>query len=187
MTDLEVIAAVLTGRRDLYAILVQKYQGLVHAVIRSFSPGFVMDEDDFAQEIFIKAYRALAQYRGEASFSTWLYRIAVNHFKDLGRRSGPATVPLAGNEAELTSGGPDPEEQVVTAEDRLLVQTCLAALPEIYRRVIYLYHYRGLSYAEIGARLGLPARSVETRLYRAKRILRAELAKREVRAGCVTP
>ena len=71
-------------------------------------------------------------------------------------------------------------------EDRILVQDCLAELPEIYRQVVYLYHFHGLSYAEIGGRLDLSARSVETRLYRAKRMLRDKLSAREARAECVT-
>lgn len=186
MTDREVVQGVLAGRRDLFAVLVERYKGLVFAAVVSCSPGIAADAEDMAQEVFLKAYRFLGQYRGDAPFSTWLYRIALNHLKDCRRREGPPTVPLevlARERAGRESGG-DPEEKAAAAETRLLVQACLAELPEIYRRAIYLYHYQGLSYAEIGERLNLSARSVETRLYRAKKMLRHKLQAREVPVRC---
>lgn len=186
MTDAEVIREILAGRRELFAVLVDRYKNLVHAVIRSFLTG--ADAEDAAQEVFIKAYRALDRYRAEASFSTWLYRIALNHLRDCGRRVVPSTVALDG--LDSISAAPevacDPLAEAIARERGLLVQSCLAELPEAYRLVIYLYYYHDLSYAEIAGRLGLTERGVETRLYRATKMLRDGLTAREAYTRCTT-
>ena len=186
MTDLEVIREVLAGRRELFAVLVDRYKNLVHAVIRSFQAG--ADTEDAAQEVFIKAYRALDRYRGEASFSTWLYRITLNHLKDCGRRFVPSTIALDGLDSAPAAQevACDPLAEALALERRLLVQSCLAELPETYRLVIYLHYYHDLSYAEIAGRLSLSERGVETRLYRATKMLRDRLTAREVSARCTT-
>ena len=185
MTDAELIREILAGRKDLFALVVERYADLIYAAVRSYLGGDP-EAEDAAQEVFLKAYRSLGQYRGEASLSTWLYRIALNHLKDRIRKPEPKTVPLEAMASVPATRDPhcDPEEEAAAAERRLLVQRALAELPEIYRRVVFLYHYHGLSYGELGARLHLAARSVETRLYRAKRMLRARLAPEEVSAEC---
>ncbi|NLG84718.1 MAG: RNA polymerase sigma factor [Firmicutes bacterium] len=184
MTDVELVRAILAGRKDLFALVVERHADLVHAVVRSFLGGD-HEAEDAIQEIFLKAYRSLGQYRGEASLATWLYRIALNHLKDRVRQRGLRTIPFGSPTAFPAQGlFPDPQEELAASEQRLLLQEALAELPAIYRRVIFLYHYHGLSYAEIGARLRISPRSVETRLYRAKRMLRAKLALREVSTEC---
>jgi len=187
VTDAEIVRAVLAGRQDLFAVLVDKYQGLIFAAVRSSIGGGSDDADDLAQEVFLKAYRALPQFRGDASFSTWLYRIALNHLKDRVRsrwRSGAGF----GSTGSHSLADPEetPEEAVLSAEYRAAIQRCLAELPEIYRQAVFFHHYHGLSYAEIGKRLGIPARTVETRLYRAKRLLREKLVTQGVPERCAT-
>ncbi len=178
MTDLEAVRGILAGRRELFAVLVDRHKNLVFTVIRSYLEDR-SEVEDLAQEVFIKAYRSLARYRGDASFSTWLYRIALNHLKDHLRRRRPETAILEAVGAGLVAAGEgsDPEREVEAMESRLLLEQALAELPETYRRVIYLYHYRGLSYAEIGECLKLSKRGVETRLYRATMMLRDRLAR----------
>ena len=175
MTDLEIVRAILAGRREFFADLVDRYKDLVYTVIRSSIPA--RDEtEDLAQEVFVKAYRALSQFRGDAAFSTWLYRITLNHLRDHRRRFAPQVLPL--DAVEATAARPrnaDPEEEAIAAERRAFIQLRLAELPEMYRQVLFLYHFHELSYAEIGQRIGLSARSVETRLYRARRLLRTSL------------
>lgn len=183
MTDLELVRGVLSGRVDLYAVLVDRHKDMVYAAVRFSLSGRDDEAEDAAQEVFLKAYRSLSQYRGEAAFSTWLYRIALNHLADLHRRRKQAFVPLDtvrdlnAPEDETVS----PEQAALAEERRQAIQSALAELPEIYRQVIFHYHFSGLSYAEIGQRLGLPPKTVETRLYRAKRMLREKL---EVSAAC---
>ena len=187
MTDLEIVREILAGRKDLFADLIDRYKGLVFGLIQTALRDGTGEAEDLAQEVFLKAYRALPQFRGEASFSTWLYRIALNQLKDRMRARRPETVELASiAERAAEDPGRTPEETVVSMEYRLLIQRSLAELPENYRQALYLYHYHDLSYAEIGARLGVPARTIETRLYRAKKMLRKYLAEREVTAGCAT-
>lgn len=176
MTDAEAVLAIQAGRKDLFAVLVDRYKDFVLTVVRSRLAGGAEEAEDAAQEVFLKAFRALGAFRGEASFSTWLYRIALNHLSDLHRRRRPVVfLEEVGPERRGERAGGDPEEAALAGESRLAVQRALAELPETYRRMVYLHHYRGLSYAEIGRLLGLPERSVETRLYRAKKMLRAKL------------
>ena len=181
MTNFEIAREILAGRQDLFAGLVDRYKGLVFGLIRTALRDGTGEAEDLAQEVFLKAYRALPQFRGKASFSTWLYRIALNHLRDKIRARRPDAVELASIEERVAADpGKTPEETALRAENRLLIQQSLAELPEDYRQALYLYHYRDLSYAEIGKRLGVPARTVETRLYRAKKMLRAKLAEFEV-------
>ena len=187
MTDHDIVREVLAGRKDLFADLVDRYKGLVFALIHTALRDGTGEAEDLAQEVFLKAYRALPQFRGEASFSTWLYRIALNHLQDRLRARRPEAVDLASVEERVVADpGKTPEETAIQTENRLLIQRTLAELPENYRQALYLYHYHDLSYAEIGERLGVPARTIETRLYRAKKMLRAKLAEREVTTGCAT-
>ncbi len=187
MTDLEIVREILAGRKDLFAGLVDRYKGLVFAAIRSARLDSAEETEDLAQEVFLKAYRSLPRFRGEASFSTWLYRIALNHLKDWIRARRPEAVELGSIEERVAADpGTSPEEAAMRAEYRQLIQRTLAELPESYRQVLYLHHYHDLSCAEIGARLGVPDRTIETRLYRAKKMLRERLAESEVTAGCAT-
>lgn len=182
MTDPEAVREILAGRKDLFAVLVDRHKDFVYSVIRSHFAHCAEEAEDAAQEVFLKAFRGLGGYRGDASFATWLYRITLNHLADLHRRRKPA-IPLEEIDPKhpgVAAAG-DPEEIALARERRLALRRSLAELPESYRRVIYLYHCAGLSYAEIGRRLKLSERSVETRLYRAKKMLRAKL---EVLEGC---
>lgn len=140
----------------------------------------VSEAEDAAQEVFIKAFRALGSFHGKAAFSTWLYRIAVNHCKDRLRQkqrrkqeSWEALLEKEGEKAEalFSSSAPAsfPEE---TAE---LLSKILSSLPEKFREIIVLREMQGLSYQELAETLDCTLDAVKSRLKRARQEMELKL------------
>jgi RNA polymerase sigma-70 factor (ECF subfamily) len=134
------------------------------------------EAEDVAQEAFVKAYRALASFRGDSAFYTWLYRIAVNTARNAmaSRQRRPLDY-----EAELTEGEQTavearmrhtdtPEATVLSEEIRETVNRAVAALPEDLRTAIILREVEGLSYEEIAAAMDCPVGTVRSRIFRAR-------------------
>lgn len=189
----EVLArAASHGDRTAFATLVERHSGRVYRTLYQIV-GHDQDAQDLAQEVFLRLYRSLDLYRGDAAFTTWLHRLTVNMALDWlrARKRRPLQVPLeppAGEtEApvrELRADGPTPEEVAVQEERREDLRQAIMNLGPDYREVVMLYHFQHLSYQQIADRLGVPARTVETRLYRAKRQLREALTEREGELAC---
>lgn len=139
---------------------------------------------DATQMTFLKAYEALESFRGEANFSTWLYRITVNVCLDELRRrkNDPISLTEEDEDGELSGVRDVPdetEEPARSAEQKelqRLVHEGIGRLPEDFRTVIVLYDIRGLSYQEISEVLGIPLGTVKSRLNRARNALREEMA-----------
>lgn len=185
MSEQELIERCLHGDTAAFALLVDRYKGAVYNLAAKMVR-HPEDAEDVAQETFLQVFRALPTYRGEARFSTWLYRIAANRALDcLRRRQTPArqAAPLDGDESDggqglagrLACRDPGPEDQVLRSEARTRLRAVLEGLPDQYRIVVVLHHFQGLSYRDIGEILDLPVRTVETRLYRAKNSLKQAL------------
>ncbi len=172
----------LAGEQRAFEMLVVKYQRRVERLIGRM----VRDADlvqDIAQETFIRAYRALAQFRGDAQFYTWLYRIAVNTAKkqlmELKRdplvfqsqmKSGEDDETSA-PERELNSGVADtetPEAVLASKEIAEAVNAAMDALPEELRMAITLREIEGMSYEEIATALECPIGTVRSRIFRAR-------------------
>jgi len=163
------------GDKRAFDLLVLKYQQKVANLIGRY----VRDQSevlDVTQEAFIKAYRALAGFRGESAFYTWLYRIAVNtvknHLVAQGRR--PPTDDVDAQTAEQLEGGgrlresATPERQLLTDEIARTVQQALEALPEDLRTAIVLRELEGMSYEEIAVTMECPIGTVRSRIFRAR-------------------
>ena len=177
-TDAMLVERTVAGDQKAYELLVIKYQRRIQRLIGRM----VRDVDlveDIAQETFIRAYRALAQFRGDAQFYTWLYRIAVNTAKkslmELKRdptisensfKSGDddETSPL---ENELTSAE-TPEAVLASKEIAQIINAALEALPEELRQAITLREIEGLSYEEISEAMSCPIGTVRSRIFRAR-------------------
>ncbi|HEY8347191.1 MAG TPA: RNA polymerase sigma factor [Symbiobacteriaceae bacterium] len=167
------------GNMKAFAMLVERHQGRVYRMLYQVV-GDEQDAQDLTQEAFLKVYRSLAGYRGEAAFTTWLHRLTVNVALDWlrARRRRPLQVPLElPEEGERRIQGfagvpEDPEEAALRNERRRRLREAIRALPPDYREVVLLYHFYQLSYREIAERLHIPVRTVESRLYRAKQQLR---------------
>jgi len=173
--DWELVLRAQAGDKRAFDLLVLKYQQKVANLIGRY----VRDQSevlDVTQEAFIKAYRALAGFRGESAFYTWLYRIAVNtvknHLVAQGRR--PPMDDVDAQTAEQLDGGgrlresATPERQLLTDEIARTVQQALDALPEDLRTAIVLRELEGMSYEEIAAAMECPIGTVRSRIFRAR-------------------
>jgi RNA polymerase sigma-70 factor, ECF subfamily len=185
-TDLVLVQRTVAGDQKAYELLVIKYQRRIERLIGRM----VRDTDlveDIAQETFIRAYRALAQFRGDAQFYTWLYRIAVNTAKkalvDLKRdplvtesslRSGDEDDETSAVENELTS--PETPETVLAAKEiAAAVNQAMEALPDELRQAVTLREIEGLSYEEIAEVMNCPIGTVRSRIFRAREAISAKV------------
>lgn len=175
------------GDKDAFEPLVRQNAGKIQRLVWGMLGERREDTDDIVQEIFIKAYFALPRFRGDARFSTWVYRIAVNHCRDYLKRGGP--LPLELHEEQIADALPpeDKEEQdqlrekqEKRASDEL--QTLLAQLPEKHRRILVMRELEGMSYDEIAEVLQIRPGTVRSRLNRARaNMLRAAESAREAK------
>lgn len=173
--DQELVERVQRGDKKAFDILVLKYQ---HKIIKLISR-YVRDQSevqDVAQEAFIKAYRALANFRGDSAFYTWLYRIAINTAKNylVARGRRPPGTDIDAEDAVLFDGDSalkerDTPERLVLRDE--IEQTIFAAiddLPEDLRTAITLREMEGLSYEEIALAMDCPIGTVRSRIFRAR-------------------
>jgi RNA polymerase sigma-70 factor (ECF subfamily) len=179
MDDKELVRLAQDGSQDAFAELVTRYQSKVFTMAMSFIRNREA-ADDAAQEVFLKAYLALPKFHLKSEFGTWLYRIAVNHVKDVLRKRGRTReVPLddvRGVSVTDENGLEKAERERETEARRSLIQKFVQALPEKYRVILTLRDIQGLPYEEISQVLHLSPGTVDSRLYRARRMLRRGLA-----------
>jgi RNA polymerase sigma-70 factor (ECF subfamily) len=179
MDDQQLVRLAQDGSQEAFAELVSKYQSKVFSMAMSFIRNREA-ADDAAQEVFLKAYLALPKFHMKSEFGTWLYRIAINHIKDVLRKRGRAKeVPLDDvREVSVTdeNGLETAEKERETEARRSLVQRLVQTLPEKYRAILTLRDIQGLSYDEISQVLHLSPGTVDSRLHRARRMLRRDLA-----------
>jgi len=176
MTDEQIIGRVRGGETRMYGELVQRHQDAVFAMALRLLGGRG-DAEDAAQEVFLRVYRGLDAFKGEARFSTWLYRITYNLCADWLRRNKRAerratVIEEAGTVADRRA---NLEEGILQSETRDNVRRALDGLDERYSSVVVLFYYQKMSYEQIAAVLELPMKTVETRLYRARKLLRERL------------
>lgn len=138
--------------------------------------------DDLAQEVFLRLYRALPSFRGEALVSTYLYRIAVNVAQDEwkrqrreDRRNTSLSDDVAGWQDRLQHASPNPEQELQQAQLQQAVDTELAKLSNVERAILVLYHQEERSYQQIAESLSMPIGTVRTHLFRGRNKLRAAL------------
>jgi RNA polymerase sigma-70 factor (ECF subfamily) len=176
--DLETIRAVLSGERDAFQRLVDKYgASIFNLALRMTGNG--ADAEELAQEAFLRAFSGLGRFRVGARFHPWLYTIALNLCRNhLRRRSLLKWVPLAAKrgegdpvDVEIPERSLDPEQALLDRESDERLQRALDALPTKYREVFLLRQEQGLSYEKIAEATGLPLGTVEIRLFRARRLL----------------
>jgi RNA polymerase sigma-70 factor (ECF subfamily) len=190
-SDLSLVRRVQRGDKGAFDALVLKYQHkLVKLVMRYVrNPA---EAEDIAQEAFIKAYRALPQFRGDSAFYTWLYRIAINTAKNavVSRDRSPIEYNVDRNNIDTDESydmqgrmkdSETPEGLVLTDEIRTTVNAAIDALPEDLRTAIVLRELEGLSYEEIAAAMGCPVGTVRSRIFRAREAIDQRL--REVFEG----
>jgi RNA polymerase sigma-70 factor (ECF subfamily) len=180
--DRELVERARTGDKRAFDLLVLKYQqkvaNLVARYIRDPS-----ETQDVTQEVFIKAYRALKNFRGESAFYTWLYRIAINTAKNFlvaQARRPPGSDVDAETAEQLDVGSrlkeyDTPESLVLTDEIAATVKLALDGLPEDLRIAITLRELEGMSYEEIAEAMSCPIGTVRSRIFRAREAIEKRL------------
>jgi RNA polymerase sigma-70 factor (ECF subfamily) len=168
-------ARVLAGDVDAFAGIVGRWQGPLVNLAHRFCRDRARSED-LAQEAFLKAFRSLASYRGEAAFSTWLIAIAVNVFRSSLRRFEP---PFVGLEALAAARDPLAADLLLEQnDDAHLVRSAVAGLPYRLRDAILLFYFSDLNVAAAAGALRIPQGTFKARLHRGRELLRRRVAKR---------
>lgn len=178
MEEKQLVRLAQEGSPAAFEELVVKYQPKVFSMALSFTRNREA-ADDLAQEVFLKAYLALPRFHGKSEFGTWLYRISVNHIKDFLRKKGRAKEVSLEDVREVSFSDREQtekaEQERETESRRTLVQRFVQGLPEKYRVILTLRDIQGLSYEDISRILRLSPGTVDSRLHRARRMLRLKL------------
>lgn len=187
LRDEELAFQAQQGNMQAFADLVDRHKGRVYRTLFQVV-GSDQDAQDLAQEVFLKVYRSLAGYRGDAAFTTWLHRLTLNLAFDWlrARKRRPLQVPLEPSPdpeerpaREVASADEGPEELALRQDRHRQLHKAIQELPDDYREVVMLHHFHHLSYQQIAERLDAPVRTIETRLYRARLLLKKVLTETE--------
>ena len=175
--DAECVKRVQRGDTESFEILVRRHQNTTFNLIYRFL-GDYDEATDTAQEVFLSAYKSIQQFRGEANFSTWLYRIAFNHAstrrKSLNsKRQRQITLE---DDVVLVDRGANPETSAERKEIQQCVQQALNSLDSDDAQIIVLRDLQDVSYEDIAETLDVPVGTVKSRLHRARQALRISLA-----------
>ena len=174
-TDKQLVSRVQKGDKRAFDLLVLKYQHKVGAIVSRYINDFE-EVNDVSQEAFIKAYRALKNFRGDSQFYTWLYRIAVNTAKNhlVARSRRPPASDVDVGDAEYYAGSDSlkdiasPEQKLYRDELKLVVDEAITNLPEELRSAVTLREFEGLSYEDIANVMDCPVGTVRSRIFRAR-------------------
>ena len=173
--DEDLVLRVQRGDKSAFDFLVIKYQHKIIQLVNRYVKD-PSEAQDVAQESFIKAYRALGNFRGDSAFYTWLYRIAINTAKNYlvsrSRRSSDYQVDI--QDAEAIENAPQlqgmetPERLLLNQEIIDTIKTAIDKLPEEMRTAIMLREFEGMSYEEIAVAMDCPVGTVRSRIFRAR-------------------
>jgi RNA polymerase sigma-70 factor (ECF subfamily) len=184
-TDEELVARATAGDQDSFNQLVSRWERTIFALAYR-TLGREEDARDVVQEAFLRAYRGLRGFKGEAKFSSWLYRITLNLCRDWIRRERRAPVvqaPEGIDAVDLADAQAAPTESVEDLVSRRelsrAVARAMAELPEDQRTAILLKEYHGLTFQEIADQLHCPLSTVKTRLYQGLSVLRRRLERQQ--------
>lgn len=177
ISDAEYVEKLQRGQSDAFEILIRRHEKTIFNLVYRML-GDYDEAAETAQEVFLSAYRAIGQFRGDANFSTWLYRIAVNHAttrrKTISLRH-QRNVALDNTE-QMSDPHPGPAESMEKKEIRETVQRALNNLSDDDAAVILLRDLQDVPYEEVARVLELPVGTVKSRLHRARQALKSELA-----------
>jgi RNA polymerase sigma-70 factor (ECF subfamily) len=180
--DEDLVQRVQRGDKSAFDFLVIKYQHKIIQLVNRYVKD-PSEAQDVAQEAFIKAYRALGSFRGEATFYTWLYRIAINTAKNylLSRARRNANYQVDIQEAEVLENAPQlqgletPERLLLNQEIIDVINAAIDELPEEMRTAIILREFDGMSYEEIAEAMDCPVGTVRSRIFRAREAIDTKL------------
>jgi RNA polymerase sigma-70 factor (ECF subfamily) len=174
--DALLVKECLAGNAVSFQLLVERYQERMFSLARHYTRSAV-EVEDIVQETFLKAFRRLESFQQQASFSTWLYRIATNTALDTLKRRGRSPIQTVEDPELLApggsggSGGPElqaPDARLEREEIAEITRAVLEGLPDIFRTVLVLRELEGMAYQDIADLLGISIGTVESRLFRAR-------------------
>ncbi|MBW2574224.1 MAG: sigma-70 family RNA polymerase sigma factor [Deltaproteobacteria bacterium] len=189
--DAALVRAIQAGDMAAFDQMVVKHKDKLFNMVYWFL-GDYQEANDCSQEIFIKVFKSIKKFRSESSFSTWLYRIAINTCKNRLKSSAyrwkKKTVPLENPESsedgslsyKIQNNSPSPANELEKKERLMMIQKAINALPQEQNRVIVLRDIQGLSYQEISDITGLNLGTVKSRLARARLELRNKLNRTQI-------
>ena len=171
--DLLIVSQIVSGQKDLFRLLVRRYERAVYGMGLSFFRN-KEDASDFTQEVFLKVYRSLSLFEGRARFSTWLYKIAYNTaINGVNRKKEYQS--LAQDEACAFADERTPERIMLRTAAKEAIREAMQDLPERFRVCVDLCFFYDRSYQEIEAITGFPVNTVKSHVFRAKKLLREKL------------
>jgi RNA polymerase sigma-70 factor (ECF subfamily) len=175
--DDELVKRVCMGETQLFRLLIERHQqhifNLCYRMLRQFE-----EADDATQDTFLKAYRSLKQFRGDARLKTWLCQIARNECLNRLRHENMASLDqqlTTDYSFQIADSMPSPLELIEQQETQSIVHEAINKLPHQYRLVITLFHLNGLSYEEISQVMEIPMGTVKTHIFRARELLKSKL------------
>lgn len=182
VSDQVLVERVQKGDKRAFSLLVQKYQHKVVSLVSRYVSDHA-EAQDVAQEAFVKAYRAIGNFRGDSAFFTWMYRIAINTAKNhlVAQSRRPPASDLDAQEAEQYGGDhrlrdtASPERELLRQEIERTIQEAIHALPDDLRTAITLREVEGLSYEDIAQAMDCPIGTVRSRIFRAREAIDRKL------------
>jgi RNA polymerase sigma-70 factor, ECF subfamily len=182
LQDENIVARVLAGDTGAYEIIMRRHNQRLYRVVRAITRDD-SETEDVIQDAYVRAYTCLHQFAGQAKFSTWLTKIAIN--EALARRRRSSHMSNSTDESgekkgmeRFRSQAPDPERQTLQGELRNVLESAIDALPEIYRIVFMMREVQDLSTTETADCLSITEETVKIRLHRSRAMLRRDLYKR---------
>jgi RNA polymerase sigma-70 factor (ECF subfamily) len=176
-SDSQLVARTQSGDQQAFAELVGRYSALVFRLAVSIlGREFIPEAEDVTQEVFLKVHHAIESFRGEAEFSSWIYRITFNQAVNLKARvrfKSPHVNAVVLSGTATTEPGPD--RQVERAQRDQALAECMETLPEVYQSALRLYYWLGAGVGEVAALLGVPENTAKSYLHRARRLLHGML------------
>jgi RNA polymerase sigma-70 factor (ECF subfamily) len=169
--DAALARACTAGAREAFDVLVERHRRQIYRLCYRYA-GNHEDAADFAQEVFLRAYRGLHRFKGESALATWLYRIAVNVCLRRVASKSPPSEPLDDDRVDLSTSDADPVQSVLGRERARQVRRAIACLPPRQRTVLVLRVYQDLPHREIARVLGSSVGAVKANFFHALRNLR---------------
>jgi RNA polymerase sigma-70 factor (ECF subfamily) len=171
----EIVAACRSGDRDAFRALYDIYKDRVYSIALYFFHGDPAAASDATQQVFLKLITSMGQFRGEAEFSTWLYRLVVNVCLDAARRKKSDAVASDRSQLEMVPGPDSQEDDYARAQMASSVRAAVSALPPKFRIPVLLRYFEDLSYEEMAEALHCSMGTVASRLSRGHRMLAERL------------
>ena len=173
--DAQLVTASKNGDQDTFSLLVQRYQRRVFNLVFRMLQNYE-EANEITQEAFLAAWQGLPSFRGDARFSTWLYRIAYNcALKQLDLRKRDQALHLALQAEQTLGSDEDQTAHMAILDNQEMVQEQLSQLPPKYRIVLILRHLQDMTYEEMAEVLTMPIGTIKTHLFRARNLLKERL------------